>query len=40
MEETKKALETDGNLTRVVFVCFGEQAYATYNRVFGKVFNL
>lgn len=40
MEEIKKILDTDKTLTRVVFVCFGDDAYKTcqdvYKRVFGE----
>ena len=38
MEETKKFLEADKSLTRVVFVCFGDDAYLTYQEVYKKVF--
>ena len=38
MEETKKILETDEVLAKVVFVCFGEKAYNTYLEVNKRVF--
>jgi O-acetyl-ADP-ribose deacetylase (regulator of RNase III) len=38
MEETKKFLHADKSLTRVVFVCFGEDAYQTYQDVYRKAF--
>jgi len=38
LEETKKFLETDKTLTKVVFVCFGETVLNTYNQVYKKVF--
>jgi O-acetyl-ADP-ribose deacetylase (regulator of RNase III) len=38
MEETKKHLETDKTLTCVVFVCFGDKAYNTYQEVFKQIF--
>lgn len=38
LEETKKFLETDKNLTKVVFVCFGETALNTYQEVYKRVF--
>jgi O-acetyl-ADP-ribose deacetylase (regulator of RNase III) len=40
MEETKRFLETDKTLTRVVFVCFGREVYNTYQKVFKRVFSL
>lgn len=40
LEETRKFLEGDKSLQKVVFVCFGQQALVTYQeaatRVFGK----
>ena len=36
--ETRKFLETDETLEKVVFVCFGEKALKTYQEVFGRVF--
>jgi len=38
LEETKKFLETDKTLTKVVFVCFGEKALNTYREVYKRVF--
>jgi O-acetyl-ADP-ribose deacetylase (regulator of RNase III) len=38
MEETKKFLHADKSLTRVVFVCFGEDAYQIYQDVYRKAF--
>ncbi|MBW1888696.1 MAG: O-acetyl-ADP-ribose deacetylase [Deltaproteobacteria bacterium] len=38
LEETKKFLETDKTLTKVVFVCFGEKVLNTYKDVYKRVF--
>jgi O-acetyl-ADP-ribose deacetylase (regulator of RNase III) len=38
LNETKKFLEKDESLQKVVFVCFGEKALKTYQDVFAKVF--
>ncbi|MFH1241076.1 MAG: O-acetyl-ADP-ribose deacetylase [Pseudomonadota bacterium] len=38
LNETKKFLESDRSLERVVFVCFGEKALKTYQDVFVRVF--
>ena len=38
MEETKRILDTDKTLTKVVFVCFGDDAYKIYRDVYKKVF--
>jgi O-acetyl-ADP-ribose deacetylase len=38
LEETKKFLQTDQTLARVVFVCFGRLALDTYRKVAEKVF--
>jgi O-acetyl-ADP-ribose deacetylase (regulator of RNase III) len=38
MEETKRFLETDTTLDKVVFVCFGETVFNTYREVCGRVF--
>jgi O-acetyl-ADP-ribose deacetylase (regulator of RNase III) len=38
MKETREFLETDGTLTQVVFVCFGEKAFNTYKAIAKKVF--
>jgi len=36
--ETKNVLETDKDLEKVVFVCFGEKALNTYQEIYKKVF--
>ena len=38
MEETKKFLDTDEALRKVVFVCFGGNAYNIYQEVYRRVF--
>ncbi len=38
LNETKKFLETDKDLERVVFVCFGEEVLKVYQYMYGKVF--
>jgi O-acetyl-ADP-ribose deacetylase (regulator of RNase III) len=38
LTETRKFLEKDQSIERVVFVCFGERALNTYKEVFGRVF--
>jgi len=38
MEETKKFLETNKTLTKVVFVCFGDKAFNTYQELCKRVF--
>ncbi len=38
MEETKRFLDSDETLNKVVFVCFGEDAYSTYREVYKSVF--
>jgi O-acetyl-ADP-ribose deacetylase (regulator of RNase III) len=38
LKETKKFLETDKTLTKVVFVCFGEKALSTYRERAKKIF--
>lgn len=38
MEETKKFLEADKTLSKVVFVCFGENAFTTYQEIYRSVF--
>ncbi|NNG08303.1 MAG: RNase III inhibitor, partial [Desulfobacteraceae bacterium] len=40
MEETKKCLATDKTLSMVVFVCFGDKAYNTYQEVFKRIFRV
>lgn len=39
LEETKKFLETDKHLETVVFVCFGQTVYNTYQAVYKRVFS-
>ncbi|MEW6668193.1 MAG: O-acetyl-ADP-ribose deacetylase [Thermodesulfobacteriota bacterium] len=38
LEETRKFLETDKTLQKVIFVCFGRQALETYREVAKRVF--
>ena len=38
MAETKKILDADKSLTKVVFVCFGDDAFNTYQEVYKRVF--
>jgi O-acetyl-ADP-ribose deacetylase (regulator of RNase III) len=38
LNETKRFLETDKDLERVVFVCFGEKVLKVYQYLYGKVF--
>jgi O-acetyl-ADP-ribose deacetylase (regulator of RNase III) len=38
--ETKKFLESNETLTKVLFVCFGEKAYNTYQEVYQRVFGV
>lgn len=38
MTETKKFLDTDENISSVVFVCFEEKAYNVYKEVYRRVF--
>ncbi len=38
MTETKKYLETDSTLEKIVFVCFGERVLKTYQQVFQRVY--
>ena len=40
MEETKKWLATDKTLSMVVFVCFGQKAYNTYQEVSKRIFGV
>jgi O-acetyl-ADP-ribose deacetylase (regulator of RNase III) len=37
LEETKRFLETDENLQRIVFVCFGKQVLDTYEKVYKRI---
>ena len=39
LNETKKFLENDNRIEKVVFVCFGKQAFDTYKRIFDQVFS-
>jgi len=38
MQETRRFLEGDDALKEVLFVCFGNEALATYQRIFRQVF--
>ncbi|MFC1824268.1 O-acetyl-ADP-ribose deacetylase [Thermodesulfobacteriota bacterium] len=38
LEETKKVLDDDRTLTKVIFVCFGDDVYQTYQDVYKQVF--
>lgn len=38
MKETKSFLESDETLSKVLFVCFGDEVYQTYREVFREVF--
>ena len=40
MEESKKCLATDKTLSMVIFVCFGDKVYNTYQEVFKRVFGV
>ena len=40
MEETKRILDTDETITRVVFVCFGETVLHAYREVYKRVFGV
>ncbi len=37
LAETKRFLETDKGITKVVFVCFGERVFKAYEDVFGRL---
>jgi O-acetyl-ADP-ribose deacetylase (regulator of RNase III) len=37
--ETKKIIETERDINRIVFVCFGERVLATYGEVYKRLFN-
>ncbi len=39
LTETKKFLENDTSIEKVVFVCFGKQAFDTYREIFDQVFS-
>ena len=38
VEETKRILDTDKTITKVVFVCFGDTVLNTYQQVYKRVF--
>lgn len=38
LEETKSFLETDRAISKVLFVCFGDEVFQTYKRIFERVF--
>jgi O-acetyl-ADP-ribose deacetylase len=38
LKETKKILQSDETLTKVIFVCFGERVLKTYQEIYKKVF--
>jgi O-acetyl-ADP-ribose deacetylase (regulator of RNase III) len=38
LEETKKALEIYKDITKVIFVCFGEKVLKTYQEVYKRIF--
>ena len=38
LKETKAILETDKNLTKVIFVCFGEKVLNTYIKIYKQIF--
>jgi len=38
LRSTKIILQSDRDFTKVVFVCFGEKAFRTYQEVYGSVF--
>ena len=37
-EETKKTLQADKDFTKIVFVCFGEKVFKTYQEIYKSVF--
>ena len=39
LTETKRFLEKNQDIDKVVFVCFGKQAYETYKSIFDQVFS-
>ena len=39
MKETKEFLEAQKGRARVIFVCFGEKAYNTYQDMYKRIFN-
>jgi O-acetyl-ADP-ribose deacetylase (regulator of RNase III) len=38
LKETKQFLESDKSIEKVVFVCFGDKVFKTYQDTFGRVF--
>jgi O-acetyl-ADP-ribose deacetylase (regulator of RNase III) len=38
MRETKEFLATDKTMEKVIFVCFGDEAFRTYQEVFKRIF--
>ncbi|MBW1731884.1 MAG: O-acetyl-ADP-ribose deacetylase [Deltaproteobacteria bacterium] len=36
--ETKKFLEKDDRIEKVIFVCFGKEAFNTYKKIFDQIF--
>jgi len=39
LRETKSFLQTDETLSKVIFVCFGEDVYQTYQEIFQRLFH-
>ena len=39
LKETKSFLQANGSITKVIFVCFGNQVYSKYQKVFKEVFS-
>ncbi|MBW1999930.1 MAG: O-acetyl-ADP-ribose deacetylase [Deltaproteobacteria bacterium] len=39
LRETRSFLQTDETLSRVIFVCFGEDVYQTYREIFQRLFD-
>jgi O-acetyl-ADP-ribose deacetylase (regulator of RNase III) len=37
LEETKRFLETDENLRKIIFVCFGKQVLDTYEKIYNRI---
>ena len=38
LRETKQVLQTDKEFTKIIFVCFGEKVFKTYQDIYKKVF--
>jgi O-acetyl-ADP-ribose deacetylase (regulator of RNase III) len=38
LKETKRILQEDKEFTKIVFVCFGEKAFKTYQEIYSSVF--